>query len=473
MKRLLTGTFSLAIAIAAFGAAIPAQAATAGGACAKAGATTKITGKVYVCQKNSKKKLVWTKKSVPIATKPTALPSPAAPKPFEYQLPAEYKTIFAGSDWVQSPKPSNGMYFGHYLFDYFSDYYSKNFVDSTLESVKKSGVGWTGFYNFYTYSSLEPPKLIPYQLQSGRDMSDKCCITATDAELTSMIKKAHAEGLKFELLSSVNFDALSPSDYVTAGVDRQAVSDKAEQRLQDLGAALSNPTPAVTKFWDDWFQTYGDYLAHQADIAQSNGVEMLSIGQQLGPVTNSANADRWRALITRVREHYKGPLTYGALEGKGFGEAVGFPVWPELDTISMVLGGLAPATKGQSLAQIRDAFKVVLDERYKPIATQYGKKIILLTYFQAATTQEWFEPAPLAGGHAFITKDQLAQAKLYEALFQTIQSEDWVAGVFSMGYFYKDDLTYLFLPGDSAFDKSANVRDQPAMEIIRRWAQGK
>jgi hypothetical protein len=385
----------------------------------------------------------------------------------------EYQKIFSGADWIQSPKLANNLFVGHYLFDYFSNNFAK-LIEPTFSSVKNTGAGWIAFYNFYTYSSIEPPKLIPYQLQAGFDpTSDLCCITASDAQLVSMIKSAHEKGLKFALLTSTSFDGLVSFEFLNAGGDRQPFSDKAEARIEELGAALSNPTPAVTKFWDDWFQTYGDYILHQADIAQNNGVEMLSIGQQLGAATNPALADRWRALITKVRGHYKGPITYGALEGKGFGEAAGFPVWPELDVISMVLGGLAPATTGQSVSQIRDAMTLVLNESYKPIAVKEGKKVILLTYFQSATTQDWFEPAPLNGGHGFITMDLLAQAKLYEALFQAINNQTWISGVFAMGYWWKDDLTNLFLPGDSAFDKSANVRNKPAMEIIKRWASGK
>lgn len=473
-----------------------ATAASAGGVCAKVGSTTKISSVTYVCKKTSSKKMIWVKKIVatpkkvvpkatrspspkttqiptspsspsPVAKAPT--PSPTTEKPFVYQLPANFLQIFTGSEFDQSPKLPSGLAIGHTIYDYFSNTYSKKYLLPTIDSVKSSGVGWVAFDNYYTYTSLEPPVIAPFPTPLFPDFAMR---EASDSELTAMITRAHSEGLKFALFSELNWNGLSAQ---TMGVTTGLLNDqaKAEKRLRALADALANPTPEVNKFWDDWFASYGAFILHQADIAQANGVEMLGIGHQLGPVIAWENLPRWKALIVKVREHYKGTILYIASEGKDWSEANGFPAWADLDGIMMTVGNQAPATQGRSVSQIQNDMKAMLDQKFKPLATQYGKKVYLLTYFQAATTQEWFESGPVTGGHDFITQDQLAQAKLYEALFQTVKNETWIGGVFTWGYWWRDDLQTLITPGDSALDKSSNVRNQPAMEIVKKWATAK
>ncbi|MDP1721077.1 MAG: hypothetical protein Q8L08_08810 [Candidatus Nanopelagicaceae bacterium] len=470
-----------------------ANAVSAGGVCVKVGSTTKISSVTYVCKKAPGKKIIWVKKIVatpkklvpkatrspspkatqiptsssstsPAVTTPT--PSPSVEKPFVYQLPANYLQIFAGPEFDQSPKLPSGLAIGHTIFDYFSDTFSKKYLSPTIDSVKSSGVGWVAFDNYYTYTSLEPPVIAPFPTPFFPAFAMR---EASDSELAAMIKRAHTDGLKFALFSELNWNGLSAQ---TMGVTTGLLNDqaKAEKRLRELADALSNPTPAVNKFWDDWFAVYGNFIVHQADIAQANAVEMLAIGHQLGPVIAWENLPRWKALIAKVREHYKGTVVYIASEGKDWSEANGFPAWADLDGIVMTVGNQAPATQGRSVSQIQNDMKAMLDQKFKPLATQYGKKVYLLTYFQAATTQEWFEAGPVTGGHDFIIQDQLAQAKLYEALFQTVKNETWIGGVFTWGYWWRDDLQTLMTPGDSALDKSSNVRNQPAMEIIKKWA---
>jgi hypothetical protein len=389
--------------------------------------------------------------------------------PFVYKLPDSFAQTFAGAEYDQNPKLPAGLAIGHTIFDYFSDTYSKKYPLPTIDSVKASGVGWVAFDNYNTYTSLEPPVISVFPPVFFPEYAMR---EASDSELGVMISKAHADGLKFALFSELNWSGLSAQ---TAGVTAGLLNDqaKAEKRLRELADALANPTPSVTKFWDDWFTSYSKFIIHQADIAQANGAEMLGIGKQLGPVIAYENLARWKALIAKVREHYKGILVYVASEGKDWSEASGFPAWSELDALAMTVGNQSPATQGRSLAQIQKDMKVMLDEKFKPSATQNNKKVYLLTYFQAATTQEWFEAGPITGGHGHIVQDQMAQAKLYEALFQTIKSETWVAGVFTWGYWWRTDLQTLITPGDSAVDKSSNVRNQPAMEIIKKWATSK
>ncbi|HUW78427.1 MAG TPA: hypothetical protein VMV52_06735 [Candidatus Nanopelagicaceae bacterium] len=415
----------------------------------------------------------------------TAGASPSnSPAPYVYALPQEYVQMFAGADWVQSPKLSSGFKTGQVVFDFFSDLYARSYVNSTIESAQQIGAGWFVYENYNTHLSLEPPKLGPMPMalipQNEHDYQFR---EASDEELASMISKIHQKGLKFALFSSVNFDGLSREKY---GLAQIVVDDiaKGEQRFEALGDAYSNlstRTAAVSKFWDDWFQTYGDFIVHQADVAQKNGVELLGIGQQLGVAIRTEHADHWKALVDRVRQHYKGEITYSAYASPN--NLFSFADWSLLDVATVMFGDngwTAPNASTKSVAELRNQLASVLAESYKPIFTTYGKKVILQTSLQSATTQEWFEPGPSfwfgtgppVSTHAKIVKDLDVQARLYEALFQVVKDESWVDGIFAWGYWWKDDLTTLKVPGDSAFDKSPNLRDKPASAIFKKWSAG-
>ena len=58
--------------------------------------------------------------------------------------------------------------------------------------------------------------------------------------------------------------------------------------------------------------SFGNFIDTFADIAQTKGVEMLSIGCEMNNMENATNSTRWTNLIDNVRTHYTGPLTYSA-----------------------------------------------------------------------------------------------------------------------------------------------------------------
>ena len=53
--------------------------------------------------------------------------------------------------------------------------------------------------------------------------------------------------------------------------------------------------------------SFGNFIDTFADIAQTKGVEMLSIGCEMNNMENATNSTRWTNLINNVRTHYTGP----------------------------------------------------------------------------------------------------------------------------------------------------------------------
>ena len=63
--------------------------------------------------------------------------------------------------------------------------------------------------------------------------------------------------------------------------------------------------------WSRFFDQYRAVLVHHATLAEQHGVDMLSIGTDLGPLAEKRTRD-WEALIRVVRKIYSGPLVYSA-----------------------------------------------------------------------------------------------------------------------------------------------------------------
>src|SRR6478609_5269123 len=59
---------------------------------------------------------------------------------------------------------------------------------------------------------------------------------------------------------------------------------------------------------DQWFTNYTNFLGTFADMAQTKGVELFSIGCEMNTLEQSANNTRWTNLITNMRARYSGKL---------------------------------------------------------------------------------------------------------------------------------------------------------------------
>lgn len=110
--------------------------------------------------------------------------------------------------------------------------------------------------------------------------------TITDDELKEMIEYAHNLGMAVGLKPTVN---------CKNGMWRAHVN------------FFDEDVPCEPK-WCNWFDSYTDFQKHYANLAQSNGCEMLIAGCEM--VMAERRADEWRKLISDIRVDYKGPVSY-------------------------------------------------------------------------------------------------------------------------------------------------------------------
>lgn len=204
-----------------------------------------------------------------------------------------------------------------------------------------------------------------------------------------------------------------------------------------------------------------------ARVAQWYVADMLVIGKQRYYAIRKGNEERWKKLIERVREVYKGPIGYAATTIETYSAINEFPC-EVLDYVIIYLYNKISEKENPSIEELKSAFEKFNRDQFEEISRKCGKKVIFLIPFQSrdfGAKQVWFEPAAPA---PHVKQDFLIQAKMYEAFFQSVADEDWVKGVWAWGYWWRDDFDTKYLKGDSSFHKSSSVRNKPAMMIIKK-----
>ncbi len=400
----------------------------------------------------------WASTAAPV------LPRPAGVK---YQVPAGYLQTFAGPDWKQSPQPRPGFIMGHTITDYFSTAYADAYLDSTVKAVSEAGGGWVLHAQQATYHSVEPPVIGDTKPRNPYTEHRE----ATEEELGRMVGAAKARGLKFGLMLEVTPDGLRETGGVNASLTAsdQASAVRAEETIERWANRLEPGDLAAQAYWDAWFDQYGAFVLKQAEIAQKLGIDLMAVGKQAGAATRGGNASRWKRLIAQVRQRYTGKLTYVSWTSETASEHGAFP-FEDLDYITFYLATKLSDADQPSVAEMKAVFEKYNDEIFEPASKTTGKPVLFLARFQSRTQgarNEWFEsglPQPQIG------EDLPIQARMYEAFFQAMEDEPWVAGTFSWGFWWRDDFDTIFNPGEASINKGSSIRNKPVTGIWRRWA---
>ncbi|HEX7154911.1 MAG TPA: hypothetical protein VF618_25750 [Thermoanaerobaculia bacterium] len=242
----------------------------------------------------------------------------------------------------------------------------------------------------------------------------------SDASLVAVTKEAHALGLRVLLKPHV----------------------------------WSRNEPAAEQWSDEeWRRYLGDYerfITHYATIARDTGADALSVGNE--QKLASRFEPEWRRIIASVRAIYKGPLTYGA----NFDEVFHVRFWDALDWIGVsAYFPLVDAPKPSREELVRAWQPVVArlaqlarDERKPIVFTEIGYRSA-----EGAAWRQWELPrtAPLALD---------VQATAYEAFFEAVWPQPWLAGVYPWKWF-----SYPEHSGPQSNDYE--LENKPAEAVVR------
>jgi len=336
-------------------------------------------------------------------------------------------------------------------------------LEDTMEAMQQDGGEWFVYDYYWSYKDFTKPEIV--------DESTFDTYAATEEDLAHMAKMAHDRGMKFLLLTELEW-SIFPEEKNQVGntVDswmkyQNEKWEKGQAFDQEMGERLSqNPgDPEVQAYWDRWFEQFGAFMLHTATIAEANHVEAITLGKQLAGAMNPNNEARWRQLIQDVRAVYHGQITQALLNNE-YAPYLNAPWLDDLDFIIIYYYNRLSDEEHPSLETLQAAFEQYNRQQFDPLYLRAGKPIAMLLPFQSrdhAAQQQWFEPM---ASSADVEKDWLAQADLYEAFFQSTLDEPWLGGVLSWGYWITPDF-----PPQYSFEKSSTVREKPASLVMRKW----
>jgi hypothetical protein len=195
---------------------------------------------------------------------------------------------------------------------------------------------------------------------------------------------------------------------------------------------------------------YTKFIEHYATIARDAKVDAFSIGNELK--TASGREAEWRAIIKRVRSIYRGPLTYGA----NFDEVFDVKFWDALDFIGV--SAYFP------LVEDRTPTREALVRAWQPIIARLAslskrtKRAIVFTEIgyrsaDGAAWRQWEIPRDAPANAE-------AQRAAYEAFFETVWPQPWLAGAYAWKWF-----SY---PHHARSANDYELEDKPAEDVLRR-----
>lgn len=290
-----------------------------------------------------------------------------------------------------------------------------SYVNSSYDLMKLEGADWVSFNPVWFLTDIYSSDLRPiYREEYGIDgWSGWMTSTITDAEVRSMIQWAHDRGLKVFLmphLSVINWSETVPGKGNLAPIDVNA-----------------------------FFESYTAFQLHYAGIAQEEGVELYSIGNELDSVTIEDNTlstgynktEKWRSVISAVRDVYDGNITYSCSCSNNDAnpcapEKIEF--WDALDFIGFEWYIPLTSDTGASMSELIAGAKNVIDSKVKPLSAKYGGKLVLFSEYGWEAKPYAWSKTYTGGGQGGFNKYDAVLA--YEAVYQAIKDEPVAAGMF-------------------------------------------
>ncbi|NJB82145.1 glycoside hydrolase family 113 [Wenyingzhuangia aestuarii] len=180
--------------------------------------------------------------------------------------------------------------------------------------------------------------------------------------------------------------------------------------------------------WEVWEKEYTDYILSYAKVAQEQQVELFCVGTELKQVVLKRPLF-FKELIKKVKQIYKGKLTYAA----NWDNAEGVNFWQELDYIGVDAYYTLSNKKEPSVDELIKAWQPIKQNLHE-LSKRNNKPILLTEYgFESCD----FNTKDTWGSNGIYAVNEQAQANAYKALYKTFYNHNWFAG----GFLWKWHLT--------------------------------
>ncbi len=246
--------------------------------------------------------------------------------------------------------------------------------------------------------------------------------TAPDEHIRRAVRAARAAGLEVLLFPILNLTETKPGQW--RGTVRPANVDA-------------------------WWSSYERFILHYAALAAAEGVEVFSIGSELG--TTEAWRYRWYHLISRVEKAYDGKLVYSS----NWDHFRGVSFWRRVDYLGVT--GYFELTSDRSAkeSELRSGW---LRPRaaLRAFASEQGKPLWLTEVGYASRDGAGVHPWDYTGRGKL---DLEEQRRCYAALRATWSGIEELGGLFIWNWHG---------PGGRR-DRDYTPRGKPAEKVLRDW----
>ncbi|WP_420831242.1 glycoside hydrolase family 113 [Paenibacillus lignilyticus] len=299
--------------------------------------------------------------------------------------------------------------------------YRQPYAVDSLRKLSETGSEWIAL-SFYTMQNNVYATEIPFDYG----------LTMTDRDIEHTVKEAKALGLKVCLKPVVNSKD---------GIWRAHIGFPEESSAEP--------------YWDAWFQSYGNFLSHYAELAQELGCEMFCIGCEM--VKTEAKQEHWSQLIARIRSIYDGPIVYNANHGSE--ERIKW--FDQVDLIGTSAYYPVANQPGDSEEEMISNWLPVR-EKMASLHAKFGKPIIFMEI--GCRSALGCATMPWDFTHTELPVSEEEQANFYSSVLKVFWDEPWFAG-----FFWWDWSVKLYDREEAGSNVGFDIYGKKAEHILKEW----
>jgi hypothetical protein len=209
--------------------------------------------------------------------------------------------------------------------------------------------------------------------------------------------------------------------------------------------------------FNQWGESYKEYIISNAKLAETNKVEILCVGTEFDLLAIENDA-YWRQLISNIRKVYKGKLVYSANWDKY--DKIKF--WDQLDYIG--ISGYFPLTdlKTPTVAYLSAQWKKQ-KRKLESISKNYDKQILFTEYGYLSVDKCADKTWELERNLESIPVNEDCQSNAYESLFSNVWKEKFIVG----GFLWK---WFSYAPRrEGSREKEYDPQNKLALETLKKY----
>ena len=209
--------------------------------------------------------------------------------------------------------------------------------------------------------------------------------------------------------------------------------------------------------WDQFHEAYTVFILEWAQMAKDQQADLFCIGTEL---KNSVlkYPQYWRNLIQKIRNIYKGPLTY-ASNWDNFQQ---IKFWDYLDYIGTDAYFVLSDAVTPTVCALKNAWHPIV-EQMAAFSKQWKKPILFTEFGYMSVDASAHKAWELEAKRASLNSNQQAQANALQALFESFAVVDWWQGGFMWKWYPNLNAAW----GEGKRNKDYTPQGKKAEQLIR------